>query len=115
LDVATHRQPGEERVRLEHHASVGAGFQRELAIYEHLALCGGHQPSRDHQQCRLAAAGGPDDAGELPIRDRQRDLFESPHLAAATRSATIRYVQAHPMVIRSASTTSGNVAGRNTL
>src|SRR5438552_15892533 len=87
LDVATHRQPGKERVRLEHHAAVGPGFQGDLAIQEHLALRGGHQPSRDHEQRPLAAPRGADDARELAIRNRERNPLQCPHLSTASAKA----------------------------
>ena len=66
-DVVQHRQPGEQRVALEHHAAVGAGAVDALAVEQHLA--GGRvvQPGDDAQQRALAAAAGAEDGDEVVL------------------------------------------------
>ena len=87
LDIAPHRQPGIKRVGLEHHAAVGARFEGGPAVDHDLTLSRGDQPRRDHQQCRLAAARGPDDARELAVWNGERDAFEGGQLSVPAPKA----------------------------
>ena len=66
-DVLEHRQPGEERVALEHHAAVGARAFDAPAVEQHLA--GGRlvEPGDDAQQRALAAARGAEDGDEVVL------------------------------------------------
>ena len=64
LDVLADAQPREERGILKH--------QRRLrAVDVHVARAGGFEPGDDRQQGRLAAAGGAENADELPLFDPQ--------------------------------------------
>src|ERR1700730_10095448 len=87
LDVAPNREPRVQRVRLEHHAPIGAGRVRRLAVDQALALGGNDEAGVDAQQRRLAAPRWADDAGELSVRHRQRDLLQGPHLAPSRPEA----------------------------
>ena len=75
LDVAPNREPRVERIGLEHHASIGSGRIGRLAIHEHIAFGRRDQTGGNAQQRRLAAPGWANDAGELAVRHRQRDLL----------------------------------------
>ena len=66
-DVLLDRQPGKQRVALEHHAAVGAGAFDRLAV-EH-DLPGGRkvQPGHDAQQRRFAATRGAQNGDEIVL------------------------------------------------
>src|SRR5207245_7884013 len=87
LEVATHREPGIERIGLEHHAPIGSGLEGWLPVDEHFAFRGCDEPRRDHEERRLPAARRPDDARELAVRHGERDPLEGPHLAMTSGKA----------------------------
>ncbi len=67
--VVQHREPGEQRVALEHHAAVGARAADALAVEQHLAGGLMVQPRHDAQQRALAAAAGAEDGDEVVLGD----------------------------------------------
>ncbi len=76
LDVALHRQPGEQRVALEHHAALGRGAGDRPAVEGDDALGRLGEAGDQAQQGRLAAARGADDHRQLALGDRERDVLE---------------------------------------
>ena len=72
-DVLRHREPGKERVALEHHAAVGARAIDALAVEQHLAGGRKVEPRDDAQQRRLAAARGAEDGDEVVLAHLEVD------------------------------------------
>src|SRR5262249_45833723 len=68
IDVLRDRQPGEQRVFLEHDAAVDAGTGDGLAADLDYAAVGGNESAQDVKQRALAAARRPDDRDELALR-----------------------------------------------
>ena len=81
-DVVAHGHPGEDRLLLEHHR----GERAARVGVDHLqpAVRVLFEAGQDPEQRRLAAAGRPDDAAELAVRDHQVDGLERVE-GAATR------------------------------
>src|SRR5947209_4794386 len=65
----------------------GARFKGGLAVGQDLTLGRGDQTRRDHQQRRLAAARGPDDARELAVWNGERDSFQGGQLSVPAPKA----------------------------
>jgi hypothetical protein len=70
LDVARHGQPREQRRLLEHHRGAQPVAEDDLACRRMV------ETGDQVEQRRLAASGGADEADELALVDRQRDLIE---------------------------------------
>ncbi|MNN07382.1 hypothetical protein D3C81_1202060 [compost metagenome] len=75
-DVLLHGQPGQQRVALEHHATVQAGAGDFLAGHHHPAAAGLFQAGDDVEDGALAAAGVADHADELALLDAEVDVLE---------------------------------------
>ena len=71
-DVLAHREPGKQRVFLEHDAAIDARAGDAAAVDQHLAF-GGEKAADDIEQRALAAARRTDDRDELALADRQID------------------------------------------
>ena len=70
-DIVAHRQPGKQRVFLEHHDDAGLRPRDRLAV-ERDAAGGQRLESRDQfEQRALAASARPEDGDELALRHRQ--------------------------------------------
>jgi hypothetical protein len=72
FNVALHRKPWKERVRLEHHAAISPRPCDAPAVQQHTARRRRDQAGDHPQQRRLAAATGAYNADELAIADLQR-------------------------------------------
>jgi hypothetical protein len=68
--VVVHREPGQQRVVLEHDGAVRPGLVHLTAFEEHIALSGLGETGDDAEQRGLAAPGMTDD----------RDVFATPHV-----------------------------------
>ena len=76
VHVFERREPGQQRMVLEHHAAVRAR-PGDMALGEDERAVGWlEQPGDQVQQCRLAAAGVPDQRDELALRNRQVDVAQ---------------------------------------
>src|SRR5450830_341083 len=75
-DVLLHRHPGKQRVFLKHHAAIRAGFGHDLAVGDDAAAAGQGEAGDGIEQGRLAAAGWPQQADELAVRDVEVDVFQ---------------------------------------
>ncbi len=75
-DVSAHRQPGHQRMTLEHHAALQAGAGNFTAVHEDVAGSGRVQPRQHVQDGGLAAARMADDADELAAVQRERHIGE---------------------------------------
>src|SRR5262249_12219179 len=75
-DVVGDAEPGEQRVRLEHHAAVGAGCAHRVTIKQDLA--GGRliEAGDQAQEGRLAATGRPENRDEVVVGHRERRRLE---------------------------------------
>jgi hypothetical protein len=73
-DVVADAHPGEDRLLLEDHGVDALGAILVADVHLSVALL--VQPGYDAQQRGLAAAAGTDDAGELALRDVQRDVIQ---------------------------------------
>ena len=80
-DIAPHRQPGEERVVLEHHAAIGAGAGDVGVPHAHVALRRHLEPADQAQQGGLATSRGADQTDELTFADGQRRVAQRLDLA----------------------------------
>ncbi len=76
LDVLPHRQPGEQRVALEHHAAIRTRPLNLLATDVDFAFRGLIQSGGEVQQTRLAAPRRPDQYGKLLIWHFKRHLIQ---------------------------------------
>src|SRR5581483_10778920 len=83
LDILAHAEPGEERVRLEHHAAVTPRADHRRAVERDRAFARLDQAGNEAQQAGLAAARRADDHGEFLVGDVERDALERGHLVAA--------------------------------
>src|SRR4029079_8070968 len=68
-DVVEHREPGKERVALEHHAAVRARAIDARAVEHHRAGALPVEPGDDAQQGALAAARRAEDGDEVVLGD----------------------------------------------
>ena len=75
-DVAGDGQPRHQRVALEDDAAVRPRSSHRLALEQHGASVGRHQPRDRRDQRRLAGTGEADDGDELALLDRQVDVSE---------------------------------------
>ena len=75
-DVVLHVEPREERVRLEHHAAIGAGPADRLSVEQHATRCRGVESRDDAQQGRLPAARRSEDRDEVVVVDGERDRLD---------------------------------------
>ncbi len=86
-DVLVDGHPGKQRVVLEDHGPLAAGFTDFLAVEQHRAGVRRQKPREDRDQRGLAGAGEADDRDELPLLDRQIDAAQHlgplPHGAEA--------------------------------
>ena len=87
FDVAIHRCPRKQRVRLEDHTSIGAGADDDVVVHANLPGGGMVQTTDDRQQCRLAAARRTEEAHELAAA-RHGDVVEGVHGARPLWIAT---------------------------
>src|SRR5665213_2346106 len=69
FDVAPHAAPWKQRVVLEHHAALGTGAGDRVLVEQQRAARRRDEPRQHVEHRRLAAARGPDDDDELPLRD----------------------------------------------
>ena len=76
LDVPAHAHPRVEGVRLEHHAAVGARPIDRMPIDEHLTRGRLDEARHDVEQGGFAAPGGAHEAGEMRVRDLERDVLQ---------------------------------------
>ena len=81
--VVVDREPGEQRVVLEHDGAVGTRFIDLLVLEEDGAIRHRDQSGDDVEQRRLSAAGMTNDGDELALFDAERDVPEHLGLAAA--------------------------------
>jgi hypothetical protein len=86
LDVLHHRQPGKQRVALEHHAAVGAGAGDGPAVEGHGAGGRPVEAGDDAQQRGLAATRGAEDGDEIALAHRQVDGRQRLHRIAAAHA-----------------------------
>jgi hypothetical protein len=82
-DVLAHRQPGQQRIVLEHHHLVRAGAAHRLAIHQHRAARGQIEAGDHVEQGRLAAAGMANQGDEFSLADLQINALEGEVIAAA--------------------------------
>src|SRR4051794_35549016 len=75
-DVALDREPGEERVGLEHHAAVRPGAAHLLAVEQHAPGARPVKAGDDAEQGRLPAARGAEDGDEVVVPDREPDRLQ---------------------------------------
>ena len=68
-DVLAHREPGQQRVVLEHHHLVRPGPLDGFALQQHGAIAGEIQPGDHVQQGALAATGVADQRDEFTLAD----------------------------------------------
>ena len=103
---SAHRQPGKQRVVLEHHAAVAAGTGDRLALHRRTSPRGRLlEAGDDAQQRRLAAARGADQADEL--------AFASMRQIDASRSASISPAPTRERLGHAAQSTMGSGAIRH--
>ncbi len=76
LDVFRDRQPGIQAVVLKHHRAVDPGAQDRDAVGQDLSGAVGLEARNRAQQCRLAAAGSPDQGEEFALRHIEGYVFE---------------------------------------
>src|SRR4030088_3057932 len=88
LAILAHRKPWKQSELLKNQNAVGAGTMDRLTVDKHLAGSGLVQADNQMQQCRLAAAGRPDDAEKLSCFHLQIDVVESQQSFAALGSIT---------------------------
>ena len=77
-DVFAHRQPREQRVRLKHHAAIGAG-SRDLLPVQHDAAAG--RPVKacdDAEQRGFSAARRAEDGDEVVVADAEIGRLQRP-------------------------------------
>ena len=88
-DVVGDRHMRKHGIRLEHHvhgAPVGRNFAHVLAVNIDVAL-GRHFEAGQHaQQCRFAAAGGPEQGEELSRHDVEADIVHADRLTPPLRN-----------------------------
>jgi hypothetical protein len=87
-DVLAHREPGHERMALEHHAALQAGARHLAAVHEHMAAGGRVQPGQHVQDGGLAATRVADDADELAAGEREADTSANTGLAGTKALAS---------------------------
>ena len=85
--VLGHRPPREQRVLLEHHATVGAGAHDAVAVDEDGARRGRVEPGDDVEQGGLAAPRGADEGHETAGRHVEVDAVDGQHLVLARPEA----------------------------
>src|SRR6185503_3785186 len=78
--VFVYREPGQQRVILEHDRTIRSGLMHFAPLEKHVAAGRLRQPRDDVEQRRLAAAGVADDGDVFALADFQRDVTQ--HLAA---------------------------------
>ncbi len=93
--VLLHREPGEERVALEHHAAIGAGTEHRLPVELHLAARRVVEPRQDADQRGLAAPRGADDADELAPMHLEVDAIERGHARVVFAELAGQELDAH--------------------
>src|SRR6478735_8445883 len=82
LHIPAHRQPGHQRIALEHHGPFGRGASHRLSAEEHLACIWRSKPCQQGDQRGLAAAGESDQRDEFPFLDVQIDIAQHREAAA---------------------------------
>ena len=94
LDILANRQPGEQRVLLEHDAAVRARFGDRLAVEPGLAKRRLDETGDDAEQGRLAATRRPDQRDEFARLYVERHAFDGHDLAVvcAERDAHVANV-----------------------
>ena len=80
-DVLLHREPGQQRVVLEHHHLVGARALHRFAIHQHRAARGQIEAGDHVQQRALATAGVADQGDEFAFADVEIDSLEGQVIA----------------------------------
>ena len=75
-DVAFDREPGEEGVTLEDHATVGAGAVDGVAVEEDLAIVREIETGDNPGERGFSAAGWADDGDEFPAANGDRNAVE---------------------------------------
>src|SRR3954453_10754013 len=77
-DVLAHRQPGKQRVGLEHHAAIGAGAGHLASIEHHTSAGRAIEAGDDAKQRGLAAAGRAEDGDEVVVADHKISRLQCP-------------------------------------
>src|SRR5690349_8628192 len=76
LDIAQHGEPSEQRWFLEDDTAIKARSFDRLIVQQDRTSAGLDQTGDDFQERALAAATRPQDAKELVVPDRQREMVE---------------------------------------
>src|SRR5581483_7772256 len=76
LDIIHHLEPRKERVFLENHDCVRAGFSHGPAVQDHFAFSWLVKAGEYVQQCGLAAARGANKADKLLVLDYEIDIMD---------------------------------------
>ena len=82
-NVLKHRQPGEQRILLEHDTALDAGALNLFAVHINRAGSRLQQAGNDVQQGGFTAAGRTDHTDELVFLDFKVHAVQSDHLAIA--------------------------------
>ena len=82
-DVLAHRQPGQQRIVLEHHHLVGARPLNGFTIKQHHPFARQIEAGDHVEQGRLAAAGMANQGDEFSLADLQINALEGEVIAAA--------------------------------
>jgi hypothetical protein len=75
-DILVSGEPGQQRVVLEHHRSVGPGLGHLAVLEQHRAGADLGEPGDDVEQCRFPAAGMADDGNVFALRHIERDTAQ---------------------------------------
>jgi hypothetical protein len=76
LHVVVNREPGQQRVVLEHHRPVGSRLLHLIALEQDGARCDLRKSGDQVEQGRLAAPGMADDRDHLALLDLERDIVQ---------------------------------------
>src|SRR6266478_4222448 len=94
-DVLRDRQPGKQRIFLEHNPAVDTRPDDGLAIDGGAAAVGGNEAAQDVEQCALAAPGGSHNGDELAFPDFELDAGQGRHFAVPTPVAFMQVSDAY--------------------
>ena len=87
--VAFDREPGQQRVALEHHAAIQAGAVDFALVHEYAATGGFFQAGHHVQDGALATAGVADHADELALADAEVHVLEHRRLVGTVALAQV--------------------------
>src|SRR5207245_1771127 len=90
--VLGHRQPGEERERLEHHRRGAEHAVQRLAAVQHLPVDRAGQPGEQAEQRALAASRGPHQGHHLVLAHGERHVAQRLEVLAVREPEALRHV-----------------------